>query len=77
MISIDVVAKVVTSPYLVVKSSNSNNNYTLENSVSKKQLRVDINRIVSFFFDPLRTNPQKVATHDVDEMIPYRNDSIP
>jgi len=54
-----------TGPYLI--SSSSNNNYTLENLVSKKQLRVHINRIVPFVFDPNRTDPQKVASHDVDE----------
>ena len=54
-----------TGPYLIIDSSN--NNYTLENLVSKKQLKVHINRIVPFLFDPLRTDPQKVAKHDVDE----------
>ena len=54
-----------TGPYLVVESNN--NNYTLKNLVSKKQLRVRINRIVPFLFDPLRMDPQTVTTHDVDE----------
>ena len=30
-------------------------------------MRVHINRIEPFLFDPLRTDPQKVTTHDVDE----------
>jgi hypothetical protein len=54
-----------TGPYII--NSSSNNNYTLENLVSKKLLRVHINRLVPFIFDPKRTDPQKVATHDVDE----------
>ena len=54
-----------TGPYLI--HSSSGNNYTLENLVSKKQLRVHINSLVPFLFDPKRTDPQKVATHDVDE----------
>jgi Chromo (CHRromatin Organisation MOdifier) domain len=54
-----------TGPYRIVSSSN--NNYTLENLVTKKNLRVHINRIVPFLFDPKRTDPQKVASHDTDE----------
>jgi transposase InsO family protein len=54
-----------TGPYRIISSSN--NNFTLENLVSKKQLRVHINRLVPFLFDPSRTNLQKVAAHDVDE----------
>jgi transposase InsO family protein len=54
-----------TEPYIIISSSN--NNYTLENLVSKRQLRVHINRIVPFLFDPKKTDPQKVAAHDADE----------
>jgi len=54
-----------TGPYLIIDSSD--NNYTLLHLISKKQLRVHINRLVPFLFDPDRTDPQKVAAHDVDE----------
>lgn len=54
-----------TGPYRIISSKN--NNYTLENLVSKKQIRLHINRIVHFLFDPNKIDPQKVATHDVDE----------
>jgi transposase InsO family protein len=54
-----------TGPYRVISSSN--NNYVLENLVSKKQLKVHINRLVPFLFEPDRTNLQKIAAHDVDE----------
>jgi transposase InsO family protein len=54
-----------TGPYRIIESNN--NNYTLENLVSQKQLRVHINRLVPFLFDPKRTDPKKVAIHDADE----------
>ena len=48
---------------------NHDNTYSLQNLVSKKDFKVNINRIHPFLFDTERVNPQDVAAHDVDEYI--------
>ena len=54
-----------TGPFLI--KGISGNPYTLANLVKKKFVRVHINRLVPFIFDPERVNPQSVASRDVDE----------
>ena len=48
-----------TGPYLIINSNSIN--YTLEKLVSNKDLRVDINRIVPYLFDPKQTDPLEVT----------------
>jgi Chromo (CHRromatin Organisation MOdifier) domain len=52
-------------PYKVL--ANTGNTYTLENLVTKKPVRIHINRLVPFIFDPDRVNPQLIAARDIDE----------
>jgi hypothetical protein len=54
-----------TGPFLV--TGISGNTYTLDNLVTKKSVRVHINRLVPFIFDPTKTNPQLVAARDSNE----------
>ena len=54
-----------TGPFLV--KGNSGNTYTLENLINKKSVRIRMNRLVRFIFNPERVSPQSVAARDVDE----------
>jgi hypothetical protein len=52
-------------PYLVL--SHTDNTYTLQNLVTKREVRVNIHRMHPFYYDATRTDPQEVAAHDEEE----------
>ena len=48
---------------------NKGNIYTLLNLVTKKEFTTNVSRMVSFYFDANRVDPQSVAAHDSNEFI--------
>jgi hypothetical protein len=54
-------------PFLVL--GHTDNTYSLQNLISKKEFKVNIHRMYPFHFDPDRVNPQDVAAHDDEEFL--------
>ena len=54
-------------PFQVIRSKG--NTYTLLNLVTKKEFTTNVSRIVPFYFDANRVDPQSVAAHDSNEFI--------
>ena len=54
-------------PFQVI--GNKGNPYTLLNLVTKKEFTINVSRIVPFYFDAYRVDPQSVATNNSNDII--------